>query len=131
MHAGQYVDQRVGRRPGARAVAILALVLGAAGVVFLVFAILDSPLLALVTVILAPAFLALVFLAITSEGARRRIGFAGAVLIGVAVVGLHIGWSVAQDGWRFNGLIGLVLLAAALSLAKRGPRHHMITPPSN
>jgi diacylglycerol kinase family enzyme len=125
MHAGHFVHERVGRRPGSRAVAILALVLGAVGVVFLVWGILDTPLLALLFAVLAPALLALVFLAVTSAGIRRRTAVIGAVALAVVIVGVHIWWDLAQEGWQIKGLVGLGFLALGAVAA----RYALVIPP--
>jgi len=107
-------------------VAILALVIGGLGVGFVVWGILDSPLLALALVLLAPAFLALVFVAVTTEGHRRRFSGLGAAVLALAVIGVTVFWNAGRDeGWRFQGLVGLALLA----LATLASRYALVIPP--
>lgn len=119
------LDRRVGTRPHARLVAIAAIVLGFLGVGFVVWGILDSPLLALVLVLLAPVFLACVFVAVTSEGRRRHLSVTGAVIVGVAVIAVTLLWNVAREGYRLQGFVGLVLLA----LATLASRYALVIPP--
>lgn len=118
---------RVGTRPWARAVALLALLLGAAGVAFLVWGVVTNPLLALVTVVMAPVFLALVFLSATSEGHRRRLAAVAAIGLAVVIVVVHVIFNVTQDDWQAWGVIGLALLAGATGAARYALR---IPPPS-
>jgi diacylglycerol kinase family enzyme len=125
MPAVSYVSRRVGARPGARLVAVLALLLGAAGLVLLVWGIVDRPILAALTLLLTITFVALVFLAVTSSGHRRRLAVVGAVVLAVAVVALPIANNVADGDWRSQGLVGLVCLALAVGAA----RYALVTPP--
>jgi len=125
MAAGSYVSRRVGTRPGARLVAVLALVLGAVGLVLLVWGIVDSPLLALVTLVLAVGFIGCVFMSITSEGHRRRLAMVGAIVLAVATIALHVAYNLSKDGWQIVGLLGVVLVAAAAVAA----RYALVIPP--
>jgi diacylglycerol kinase family enzyme len=125
MHVGHFVTRRVGSRRAARIVAAAALVLGAVGVVLIVWSIFDSPILALMLLLLAPVFLALVFLAVTSDGGRRRLAAVGAVLVGMAIVVTLVAWNVGRDSVRFTGIVGGV----ALALAVVGARYALAIPP--
>lgn len=126
MDAAHYVARRVGSRPGARLVAVFALLSGAAGLVLLAWGILDSPILAAVTLLLATAFLACVFMSVTSSGHRRRLAMVGAVMLAIGTVAVHVVYNVAQDGgWRFRGLLGLACLVVAVVAA----RYALVIPP--
>jgi diacylglycerol kinase family enzyme len=125
MHASHYVSRRVGTRRAARLVAAGALVLGALGVLLVVWSILDSPILALLLLLLAPVFLALVFVAVTSDGHRRRLAALGAVAVGVGLVATLVLWNASRDGVRFSGVFGV----GALALAAIGARYALTIPP--
>jgi diacylglycerol kinase family enzyme len=125
MQSTQMLVRRVGTRPYARIVAISAIVLGLLGVGFVVWGIIDSPLLAFILVLLAPVFLALVFLAVTSEGRRRHFSVLGAIVVGLVVIAVTVLWNIAQEGYRLQGFVGLVLLA----LAAVASRYALIIPP--
>lgn len=86
--------------------------------VLVVVGILDAPVLALLLMLLAVGSLALAFVAITTDGRRRQIAVVAAVALGVVIVGVTIAWNVAQDSYRFTGLIGIALLAAAGAAAR-------------
>jgi diacylglycerol kinase family enzyme len=111
MHSRELVRRRVGTRPGARLVAVAALVLGAAGAVLLVWSIISSPVLAIVLALLSLGFIALIFLAVTTEGRRRKLAALAAAAVALALIAVYVIWNVGQDGWRFTGLFGLVALA--------------------
>lgn len=125
MSAAGYVDHRVSGRRGARIVAVSALALGLVGIVLVVWGIFSTPVLALVLVLVVPAFLALVFVALTSSGGRRRAAAAAAAVLAVAIVAVIVGWNLAQDGWHFLGVIGLVCVALATVAA----RYALVRPP--
>jgi diacylglycerol kinase family enzyme len=125
MSTARFFDQRVGSRSAARLVAVLALVLGAVGVVLLVWGILDHPLLAIVSAVLAVALLALVFMAVTSTGSRRTFAVVGAIGLLVAIAALHIGWNLAEEGFGFHSLLGIL----ALLLAGVAARYALTIPP--
>ena len=124
MHSRELVRRRVGTRSGARIVAVAALVLGAAGIALLVWSIVSSPVLAIVLALISLGFIALVFLAVTTEGRRRRLATLAAAALALALIAVYVIWNVGQDGWRFTGLFGLV----ALALSGVGSRYALTVP---
>jgi diacylglycerol kinase family enzyme len=125
MTATHFFTRRVGTRHRARLVAWASLLLGAVGLVLLGWSIFDSPLVAIVLLLLAPVFLALVFVAVTTEAHRRKLATAGAVVIGVGILATLLLWNVSREGVRFTGVFGVL----ALGLAALGARYALAIPP--
>lgn len=125
-HPVRYVDRRVGDKPLQRTAAFLALLLGAAGLVLLVWFVANRPLHLLLLVVGVVVMLYLVFAALTSTGSRRALAGVGALIVGVVVIAGSVAKLVGEEGIRWSGPGGLAALAVAVLLARYALR---IPPP--
>jgi diacylglycerol kinase family enzyme len=106
--------------------AVVALVLGIGGWALVAWGAVDHVGLTLVVVVLAPLFLASVFTAVTSLGPRRTISVVAAIGTGALMAALLVAWNLGRDeGWRFEGLLGL----ATLLLSGSAARYALTIPP--
>ena len=117
-HPVRFARRHVGDKPLQRSAAVGALVIGAAGVGFVGWYLANRPVLFVVLLLCALAALYFGFLALTTAGLRRWVA-AGLAFVAAAgfVVGLVLK-TVGDDGVRWSGPIGLVLLGLAAVLAR-------------
>jgi diacylglycerol kinase family enzyme len=126
-HPVRFVDHRVGDKPLQRSAAVLALLCGAAGLVLLVWFALGRPLQLIAFLAIGVAVLFFGFTALTSTGGHRLSGIVGLSLAALAGVAAFAARTVDEGAVRWSGLFGLVLVGAAVLLARYALR---VPPPT-
>ena len=125
-HPVRYVDRRVGEKPLQRTAALAALLLGAAGVVLLVWFGIDNLLYLLAMLVGVVVLLVGLFAMLTTTGGRRVLGavllIGGATLLVVATV-----VRLATGDLQGTGILALVCLALGALCARYALR---VPPPT-